>query len=176
LVRRLRRLQAVRGPALSGPLEFLLGGWRGQGVGTASTGDFRYGQELRFTAVPGKPFLAYSSRTWWLAGDQPGRTEGEPLAAEVGWWRSPRPGSVEVMLAHPSGIAEIYVGSVSGGKLDLDGNVLIRTATAREVERFRRLYGLLPTGELGYAIEMALPGQPLRPHLSASLERFEPPQ
>ena len=56
-------------------------------------------------------------------------------------------------LAHPFGIAEIYVGTVTGTRIDLDSNVLIRTSTAREVTRSVRLYGIVE-GDLAYAIDM----------------------
>jgi hypothetical protein len=75
---------------------------------------------------------------------------------------------VEVMLAHPFGIAEIYVGTVTGTKVDLDSNVVIRTSTAREVNRSARLYGLVE-GDLAYAVDMAAEGKPLQSHLSARL-------
>lgn len=159
------------------PLAFLVGTWRGEGVGGYPTlgPDCRYGQELVF-AGDGRPHLSYSSRTWWLGPDDtPGRTVGQPLAREVGFWRTrplePSGFGVEVMLAHPFGIAEIYVGTVTGTRVELDENVLIRTATAREVERSHRLYGLVEDGDLAYAVDMAALGQPLTPHLSARLKR-----
>lgn len=162
------------------PLAFLVGTWRGEGVGGYPTlgPDFRYGQELVFES-DGRPHLSYSSRTWWLGPEgTPGRSVGQPLAREVGYWRT-RPleaggFGVEVMLAHPFGIAEIYVGTVTGTRVELEDNVLIRTATAREVERSQRLYGLVEGGDLAYAVDMAALGQPLTPHLSARLQRVAP--
>ena len=158
-----------------GPLAFLEGTWRGEGVGGyPGSESFRYGQEITF-ASNGRPVLAYSSRTWWLGPDVPGRVEGEPLAAEVGFWRAQPAGVVEVTLAHPFGIAEIYVGRVSGTRVDLTENVLIRTKLARSVERSTRLYGLVEDEEggpdLAYAMDMEAEGKPLSPHLSARLRR-----
>lgn len=162
-----------------GPLAFLEGTWRGEGVGGyPGMPSFRYGQEITFAGY-GKPVLAYSSRTWWLGsadgGETPGRTEGEPLAAESGFWRVQPLGVVEVMLSHPFGISEIYVGRVSGTRIDLTENVLIRTRLAREVERSTRLYGLVTDDsggpDLAYAMDMEAEGQPLSPHLSARLQR-----
>ena len=50
----------------AGPLAFLVGTWRGEGVGGfPGIDDFQYGQEVTFSAT-GKPVLAYSSRSWWL--------------------------------------------------------------------------------------------------------------
>jgi len=51
------------------PLSFLLGCWEGAGVGGYPTIEsFRFGQELSFSHN-GKPFLAYTSRTWLLDED-----------------------------------------------------------------------------------------------------------
>lgn len=113
--------------------------------------------------------LAYTSRSWAL--DERG-TPGPPLAAESGFWR-PRPGGqVEVLLAHPFGIAEIYLGSVTGARVELATDLVARTASAKEVTAARRLYGLVD-GKLMYAMDMAAVGQPLHPHLSATLQRVD---
>jgi hypothetical protein len=96
------------------------------------------------------------------------------MATEVGFWRLSGDTTVEVMLAHPFGIVEIYVGDLAptatGFKIELNDNVTARTATARTVERSQRLYGLVE-GDLAYAIDMAAEGHPLTPHLSAKLTR-----
>jgi hypothetical protein len=128
-------------------------------------GDFRYGQEVSFSHS-GTDVLAYASRTWGLDGEQAGRQ----LAAESGWWRPQPDGSVEVLLAHPTGIVEVYVGEVTGTKIELRTDAVVRTVTAKEVTAGHRLYGLVE-GALMYAVDLAAVGQPLQPHLSARLER-----
>jgi THAP4-like, heme-binding beta-barrel domain len=149
------------------PLTFLLGQWEGAGVGGyPTTESFRFGQEVSFSHI-GKPFLIYHSRTWRL--DDEGNL-GEPLATESGYWRSQPGGRVEVIIAHPTGIAEIYLGEVTGTRVDLSTDVVARTATAREVTAGKRLYGLIGE-DLGYAYDMAAEGQGLRSHLSAQLKR-----
>jgi hypothetical protein len=159
-------------PAPLAPLAFLLGTWRGEGVGGYEGMEgFRYLQEVTFSC-DGRPFLSYVSRTW-LLGTLGGRVEGTPLATETGFWRmgvdeTAGTSQVEVMLAHPFGIAEIYVGTVTGTKIDLDSNVVIRTSTARDVNRSVRLYGRVD-GDLAYAVDMAAEGKPLQSHLSARL-------
>ncbi|MEX5631162.1 FABP family protein [Parafrankia sp. FMc2] len=166
------------------PLAFLVGTWRGEGVGGyEGLESFRYGQEITF-AADGRPSLGYVSHTWWADEPRDGREPGSPLATETGFWRVQPPSGdpgpdgsadrrpvVEVTLAHPFGIAEIYVGTVVGTRIDLDSNVLIRTATAREVTRSVRLYGLVEGGDLAYAIDMEAGGKPLQSHLSARLQR-----
>ena len=152
-------------PALL-PLAFLLGTWRGEGVGGFPTiGDFRYGEEVTFSHT-GKPVLHYTQRTWLL-------DTGEPAHAEAGYWRPQPDGSLEVVLAHPIGVAEIYIGTVTGTRIELRTDAVVRTATAIEVTALTRLYGLVE-GKLMYALDMAAVGHPLQPHLSATLERAAP--
>ena len=149
------------------PLAFLLGRWEGAGVGGYPTIEsFQFGQEVSFSHN-GKPFLSYVSRTWRL--DAQGQI-GEPLATESGFWR-PRPDNqLEVMLAHPTGIIEIYLGEVTGTRIDLATDVVARTESAKEYTAGRRLYGLIGE-DLGWAYDMAAVGQPLQSHMSAQLKR-----
>ena len=149
------------------PLSFLLGRWEGAGVGGYPTiENFRFGQEISFSHN-GKPYLIYASRSWLL--DEDGNLV-RLLATESGYWRPQPGGQVEVVLAHPTGIAEIYLGEVTGTKIELRTDVVARTATAKEVTAGQRLYGLIGA-DLGWAFDMAAMGQPLQPHLSAQLKR-----
>ena len=149
------------------PLSFLLGRWEGAGVGGYPTIEsFRFGQELSFSHN-GKPFLIYSSRTWLLT--ESGQT-GRPLATEAGFWRAQPEGAVELLLAHPTGITEVYLGQVTGTRVELSTDVVSRTASAKEVTAGRRAGGLVE-GDLAYAYDMAAVGQPLQPHISARLKR-----
>ncbi|MGP8001804.1 MAG: FABP family protein [Streptosporangiaceae bacterium] len=153
-------------PALE-PVRFLLGRWEGAGVGGYPTIEsFRFGQEVTFSHN-GKPFLSYASRTWLL--DEDGNLI-RPAATETGYWRPQPNGQIEVVLAHPTGIAEIYVGEITGTKIEMSTDVVARTSTAKEVTAGHRLYGLIGA-DLGWAYDMAAFGQPLQPHLSAQLKR-----
>jgi THAP4-like, heme-binding beta-barrel domain len=152
------------------PLRFLLGRWEGAGVGGYPTiEDFRFGQEITF-GHNGKPYLSYLSRSWLL--DDDGRP-GRPLAMESGFWRPQPEGKIEVLLAHPSGITEIYIGDVTGTKIEMITDVVARTTSAKEVTAGHRLYGLVGQ-DLAYAYDMAAVGQSLQPHLSAQLKRVTP--
>jgi hypothetical protein len=80
------------------------------------------------------------------------------------------------MLAHPTGIVEIYLGEITGTRIEMATDVVARTATAKEVTAGHRLYGLVGSGgpadqDLAYAYDMAAVGQELQPHLSAQLKR-----
>ena len=156
------------------PLRFLLGRWEGAGVGGYPTIEsFQFGQEISFSHN-GKPYLIYASRTWLL---DPDGVPGRPLARETGFWRPQPGGKVELVLAHPTGIAEIYLGEVTGTRIEMATDVVARTATAKEVTAGHRLYGLVGAGapgeqqDLAYAYDMAAMGAKLQPHLSAQLKR-----
>ena len=152
------------------PLSFLVGAWRGLGVvGYPTIEEQHYEQELRFSH-DGRPFLEYSSRAWILDADG---KRAKASARETGWWRPGKgPRDVEVLLAHPTGIVEVYVGEVVFNKVELQSDLVARTETAKQVNALHRLYGLVE-GDLAYAIDMAAVDQPLQPHLSARLTRVE---
>jgi len=159
------------------PWAWLIGTWVGVGTGQYPTiEDFRFGQELAF-ATDGRPFLAYRSRSWLLDDDG---NRVRPLAAESGYWRPKENNRVEVTLAHPTGFAEIWYGSlevtrldnaiVTGARVDLSTDVVARTETAKEYTQGHRLYGLVE-GRLLWTFDMAAMGVPLVNHLAASLSR-----
>jgi THAP4-like, heme-binding beta-barrel domain len=153
-------------PAIE-PLGFLLGRWEGAGVvGYPTIESANFGEEISFSHN-GKPFLIYSSRSWLL---EPEGVIGRPLAMEVGFWRPQPDGSLEVLITHPTGITEIYVGQISGTKIEMATDAVLRTETAKPVTAGKRLYGLIGA-DLGYAYDMAAVGLPLQPHLSAQLKR-----
>ncbi len=150
------------------PLLPFVGRWRGTGkVGYPTIEDRDYAQEVRFSH-DGRPFLAYESRAWLI--DEDGRPV-KPSAREVGWWRpGAADGEVEVLLVHPTGIAEVYFGNVNGLQVEMATDAVVRTATAKEVTAMKRLYGIVD-GDLMYAVDMAAMGLGLNPHLSARLVR-----
>jgi hypothetical protein len=165
------------------PLAWLLGSWEGAGIGGYPTVDgFRFGQELRFGFVPGKPFVEYASRAWLLDDDG---TLVRPLARESGYWRpqaEPAEGlalpparsgavsGVEVLLAHPTGFVEVYLGVVQPARVDLVTRGVLKTETAKDYRSGSRVYGLVG-GRLMWAYDMAAMGHPLQSHLSAELIR-----
>lgn len=150
----------------------LLGEWHGEGVlsgGAAGSGpDIRFGQWIRFSH-DGRGFLAYESRTWRLTDD--GAIVG-PDARESGFWRPRGQDDVELLVTSPDGLVELYVGSArTTTSWELTTDVLARTPDAPEVSRAVRLYGIVD-GALMYAIDRAGPDEPLRPMMSARLERI----
>ena len=158
-------------PELVQPFAWLIGTWRGEGVGgyPSIEQDFPYGEEITF-ACPGKPLLTFTSRSWAL-------DDGRPLALQTGFWRPTSPTEVEVVLTVASGLVEILYGTLvdgsSGVHVELHSDVIARTATAKEVTADKRMYAVRG-GKLMYAQEMAAVGvKELHPHLSAALDRVE---
>lgn len=145
----------------------LLGTWSGQGAGKYPTiPPFDYLEEVVFAHV-GKPFLTYGQKTKAVA-------DAKPLHAETGFLRVPQPGHVEMVLAHPSGITEIEVGtySVTGDVIEMQMSTTAvgLTPSAKEVTALGRSFRI-DGDELSYTVQMGAVGQPLQDHLAAVLHR-----
>ena len=142
-------------------LGFLLGSWMGEGKGFYTTIEpFEYGEEIRVSHV-GKPYLAYSQRTWAL-------DDGRPLHAETGFWRMGGPALVQLIVAHPNGHAEVAEGALEGSSFALTSTGIVQTSTAKSVLALER--DVRVDGEtLTYDLRMAAVGQPLEGHLRAEL-------
>jgi hypothetical protein len=182
------RVQTLQGAELSATespgstdglpaISWLVGTWVGLGVGDYPTIEaFRFAQEVSF-ATDGRPMLSYSSRSWLLDDDG---IRIRPLAAESGFWRLRPENRLEVLISHPTGYSEVWIGevtvnaieglAVTGAKIELQTDVVARTESAKDYSAGTRIYGLVD-GDLLWAFDMAAVGQPLQPHLSARLVR-----
>lgn len=147
----------------------MIGTWAGEGIGEYPTiAGFGYREEIT-VGHTGKPFLTYSQTTTAL-------DDGRPLHIETGYLRTPAPGRIELVLAHPTGITEIDEGSVvvdgTGLEIDAISTVVGLTGSAKEVmavTRWIRIDG----DRLTYRLRMAAVGQRLLPHLAATLHRTQ---
>lgn len=138
--------------------------------------DIQVGQELSISH-DGRPFLIHWSRTWRL--DENGERV-EPLAMESGFWRPLPNNEVELLLSHPTGISETWFGKVTvtgivnaqitGARVELKTDAIVRTTTAKEVTGGERLYGLVD-GNLGWVYDMAAVGVPMKSHASFHLTK-----
>ena len=157
-------------------LSWLVGRWGGIGEGGYPTVDpFRYEQVVEF-ATDGRPFLEYRSVSW-IVDEENNRLRR--AATESGYWR-PRPDNgVELLLAHPTGFVEVWVGRVdvtaiqdariTGARMELTTDAVVRTESAKDVSAGHRLYGLVG-GRLLTTYDMAAMGHGLTNHLAIALE------
>ena len=158
------------------PIAWLLGRWAGVGTGQyPGIEDFRFGQEVVF-GCDGRPFLTYHSRAWLLDDDG---NQVRPLATESGYWRPQPDNGVEVVLSHPTGYSEVWLGRVTvteisgpiitGARIEMSTDAVMRTESAKEYSGGQRLYGLVE-GDLLWTFDMAAVGEPLTNHLAARLQ------
>lgn len=152
------------------PLLPLIGVWRGTGEVVYPTidGPFHFGQQLVF-AHDGRPFVSYEARAWLL--DEDGGVIRQ-AARETGFWRPQEDGSLEVLIAHHTGIIEAWYGDKGDLRSwEIATDAVVRTPSAKDVTAAKRLYGLVNQGDLAYVDERAMQGQPMQPHMSALLHR-----
>jgi hypothetical protein len=144
-------------------IAFLLGTWRGSGKGEYPTIDpFSYEEEVRFTHN-GKPFLAYTQRTWHPE-------KGHAMHGEAGYFRPLEGGRIEIVVAQPTGIVEVHEGTFDGSSIEVSSSLVGKTSTAKDVAKLQRSWEV--DGEvLRYEVRMAAVGQPLQHHLGAELRK-----
>lgn len=149
------------------PLAWLLGSWHGNGRGEYPTIEpFTFEQDVVF-AHDTRPFLHYFSRAWIT--DEAGERI-RPGALETGFMRPVADKGVELVLAHPTGYAEVWYGTIDGPRLTLTTDIVARTQTAKEYTAGQRMYGLVES-DLMYAFDMAAGGEHMQSHLWGQLKR-----
>jgi hypothetical protein len=145
------------------PLAFLLGTWIGQGEGEWPGAEpFTYGEEMRFEHV-GDPYLVYEERSWVPSS-------GDPIHLERGFLRPVGPGRVDLVLAHPLGVAEVSEGTVDGTTVELASTGVSLSASGSPVTELRR-HLRVHENELIYRLDMATVGIPIRFHVRGRLVR-----
>ena len=150
---------------------WLLGSWAGNGHGNwPDVGDFEFGQQIDFS-TNGGPFLHYVSQCWTL--DENGQPKA-PLTMEDGFWRPGADADVEMVVAHPEGIVEVWAGAIQGTKIEATTDLVARTKTGEPaVTGGQRLYGNVE-GDLLYAWDRAADGVPMQPYMWARLQKVRP--
>lgn len=151
------------------PLAWLVGRWEGAGALDYPTIEAaRFEQEID-VSHDGRPFLFWESHSWLL--DEQGERV-RPSGTESGYWRPGKEGEVELLLAHPTGIVELYYGTVEPARIELHTDGVLRSPTAKEYTAASRMYGLV-NSNLMWVMDMAAVGQPMTSHLSGELKRVE---
>ena len=126
-------------------------------------------------SVDQRGFLHYRSQLWRLDADG---ARGEALDTETGFWRvsaeqtePTKPGiDVELVLAHPTGVVELFVGRGTGARIDLVTDAVVRTPDSPDYTAGRRTYGQVE-GDLLWVLDVASSTEPLRARVSARLKR-----
>lgn len=77
---------------------------------------------------------------------------------------------IEVSIARADGMLELYLGEISGPRVDIASDAIVRGAGAKEYGAATRLYGLVDN-HLLWAWDIAALGTPLRAHASARLAK-----
>ena len=146
---------------------WMVGRWEGTGKGSyPGTEDFDFGQQIDF-AHNGGDYLHYLSQTFEV--DEQG-VAIRPLTMETGFWRPQRDGSIEVVMCHPDGYAEVWYGKITGARIELATDAVVRTASADDYAAGQRLYGNVE-GDLLWTFDRAANGQPLQSYIWARLRR-----
>jgi hypothetical protein len=160
-------LRADLDPALTA-LAWLIGHWEGTGHGQRPDGtQFEYAAVVDF-AENGQAWLHYVMQLF--EADEAGAPV-RPVAFETGFWRPGADGTVEVLIAQPEGVAEVYVGRVQGAKIELATDVVVRTVTAdAATSGGHRLYGNVES-DLLFTYDRGTADAELQPYLWARLKR-----
>jgi hypothetical protein len=149
------------------PLAWLVGTWRGKGRGEyEGIEPFEFAHEVVFSH-DGRPFLNYHSRSWII--DEFGDVI-RPGASETGFWRVKPNSTLEVVIAHNTGITEGWLGRFEPAKIQLVLDKGYSAPSAKVVTDGSRLYGLVEGG-LFFAYDMAAEGKVMQPHIWSTLPR-----
>ncbi len=154
-------------PALMG-LAWMIGHWEGTGNGHRLGGDdYEFSATVDFTENGGN-YLHYIMQLFETdEGGRPTRS----LGMETGFWRPKADGQVEAVLVHPEGVAEVYVGAITGARIELTTDLVARTVTADiPVTGGHRLYGNVES-DLMFAYDRGTTEHEMQPYLWARLKR-----
>ncbi|WP_336820158.1 FABP family protein [Gordonia sp. MMO-8] len=148
----------------------LVGVWEGEGEGhNPVTGDdYQFGQQITVTHDGGN-YLVWQSRSWVVDDDG---AYVQPDQRESGFWRISEDDEIELLLTHAEGVIELFYGRpLTQTSWNLTTDVTLRTETGVHTGGAKRLYGLVPDGDLAYVEERVDADGELTPRLSAKLRR-----
>lgn len=144
-------------------LDFLLGGWEGAGEGLWRSG-FRFHDHICFEHH-GRPWVEYHQLTRLPDGTTSHGESGYLLPAEDG--------TVQMVVAQPSGLTEtLFGGPIGENDLSLSSAAVGRATGALPVTATSRRFRL-ENGELVVEVGVAMNYEPLNPHTHSVLNRKE---
>lgn len=100
----------------------------------------------------------------------PSETRAERTVHDVEALRTDDGFPLEVSVAHSDGTLELYLGRISGPRIDIATDAVVRPSGAKEYTAASRMYGLVD-GHLLWAWDIAAMGQTLKSHASARLAK-----
>lgn len=162
-----------------------------------STVEREFGQRISFEHH-GHPYLSYQAYAWQLddeltplaaesgfwrlarpsheADAGPGMlpAQGAPAFGDAeaveGLRRPDGAFDLQALISHPTGVAELYLGTIDGPRIDLATDAVLRGAGAKDHSASTRMYGLVEN-HLLWAWDLAALGRGLESHASARLGR-----
>lgn len=150
-----------------------------------------YIHELTIDARDGGPYLQISSRVWLAhepAGvvdkEAPGQVTYDQLSKERLWsshtgyirvnpeaqQRADGASEIEAMIASPAGVAQAWVGLISGPRVQLLTDGIMRSASGAQIEGAKLMAGNVAS-DLFYAIDMEAFGSEMRSYMAGRLSR-----
>ncbi len=149
-------------------LVWMLGKWQGNGHGIdLKTGAFEFGQQVEFS-TNGDPYLHYISQTYTLDEDQ---NPAKPLGIETGFWYPHKDASVDVVCSDSSGWSELWYGKITGPKIEISTDAVIRMPSAEvEYTAGMKLIGLVDK-QLMWAYDRSTADTELQPYMWAQLKQ-----
>lgn len=109
---------------------------------------------------------------WRPLGEVAGGTAGDGGAVGAGAASRTPTNSLEVFSTDPAGFSMLFVGEVTGPRINLATDAVMRSATGAAVAGAKRMYGLVQ-GDLLWAEDLAAFGQELQSYASARLTRVD---
>lgn len=151
-------------------LAWMVGRWEGTCKGQwPDQGEFEYAAQLDFSHNGG-PYLYYVGQLFEV--DDQGNV-GATTFMESGFWRPQADASLEIVMAHPAGIAEVWIGNIQGAKIEVHTDAVARTDTSTiAYTGGHRLYGNVES-DLLFTFDRATTDHELQNYLYARLKRVE---
>ena len=147
----------------------LVGVWEGEGeADTEDRGQHRFGQQV-VVSHDGENYLSWTSRSWTYDS---GGAVNDAAYRETGFWRISADDQLEFLVAHASGIIEMYYGTpITQSAWEMATDVVLASPTGPKRGGAKRIYGIVEGGDLGWVEERVHSEKGLVPHMSARLRR-----